>query len=389
MAIDKMILKMKKNNKGVSLVEVLVTIAMIVIIAGPLINSLLNSRLVNSNARVIQNGTIAAQDMAEQFKAIEIDELLGKYNDKYEYEESTGIYTFKDISVNGPDGENFLVDVTLDPTAYTSGSGNTDGKVEVNNVSTPGLSSIYGSNCIKLYKYYVAADQDLKEMFAGKVTDSNALSQMYNSQRENLSKSTDIKIVCKYNKNTERYEYNIALDMNYYFKYQEGVNWKTATVKHSEVVEGITFAKEQIHSIYLVCPVFDIYYKGTEIPAATGNMYADDSINITYEMANPTEGIQPNLYFYLAEQETPSANPSANVFNMRLNPSKVKVNNADLSIYNVNNSKLKLCTNMINLDRNKVPNLTYSDKLSGISIYEMNIEVKNKGKVIAEFTTTK
>ena len=120
MAIVNLYRKFKRNNKGVSLIEVLVTIAMIIILAGPLINSFLNSRIVNSNARLIQNGTTVAQDMAEKFKTIPIEQLCSTY--AYEKNDSTGVYTFKDIAVEGPNKEKFLVDVTLDPNAYKVGN---------------------------------------------------------------------------------------------------------------------------------------------------------------------------------------------------------------------------------------------------------------------------
>ena len=54
MAINKKIKKFKNDNIGMSLIEILVTIAMILILAGPLINSLLNSRILNSKGLVVK-----------------------------------------------------------------------------------------------------------------------------------------------------------------------------------------------------------------------------------------------------------------------------------------------------------------------------------------------
>ena len=409
--MEKMISKMKKNNKGVSLVEVLVTIAMVVIIAGPLINSFLNSRLVNSNARLIQNGTTVAQDTAEQFKAKSLDELCEIYPN-YVYEATTGIYTFKDIPVQGPDNESFLVDVKLDPSAYTSGSGSTDDKVQLNNVSLPGLSSIYGSDAIKLYKYYVAADQNLKELFSGKIGNTQ-LTNLYGAERHNLSKSTDIDINCRYNRNTERYEYDITMTMTYTYGNASGISvvsnygrrnvidWVGAppggpgggpggrpVVQHVERIEGVSFSEQQTHNIYLVCPVFDICSVDSST-SISNNMYASDTINITYNFVNPEEGTQPLLYFYLAEQDTAHMNDET--VKMRLNPANIKVNAADLNGYNASTSKIKLCTNMLSYNVNEVPKLTYSDKVSGTSFYEMSVEVTlyDSDKVIAEFISTK
>ena len=74
-----------------------------------------------------------------------------------------------------------------------------------------------------------------------------------------------------------------------------------------------------------------------------------------------------------------------------LNPYNVKVNGSDLNTYDVSGSKIKLCTNIANNNPNDVPVLTYSDKVSGTSFYELAVEVTldDSDKVIAEFISTK
>ena len=163
--------KLKQNNKGMSLIEIMVTIAMIIIMAGPLINAFLNAMGVNSSAREIQNGTTVAQDMFERFQVLSMEELTGSDSIYYAYltEDGTtdGIYKFENIPVVGPNGESFKVDVTLDPNLYTAG--NASEKFKVNDVNIPGMSSLYGSDSTMLYKQYVAFDDKLKELFAGKL----------------------------------------------------------------------------------------------------------------------------------------------------------------------------------------------------------------------------
>lgn len=382
MAIVNLYRKFKRNNKGVSLIEVLVTIAMIIILAGPLINSFLNSRIVNSNARLIQNGTTVAQDMAEKFKTIPIEQLCSTY--AYEKNDSTGVYTFKDIAVEGPNKEKFLVDVTLDPNAYKVG--NEDQKKPVNNEKLPSMSSIYGSNCIKLYKYYTAIDEKLKDYFKPPVVpDQSIVDNLYESRRVGLSKNTSIHVERLYSNATDRYEYEITLTMQYTFKYKQPYEhvYTVKTVEHQEEVKGISFTPQEEHIIYLVCPIFDI--------CNNDGGYCTDKINITYNFYDEDATIKPNVYFYLAEQETYNRGNAS--LRQRINPYNVNINSTLLPLYisNISNEKLKLCTNIMNPDNVELLDLTYAFKDAGISLYEMKVEVSLKGedKVVAEFISTK
>ena len=403
MAIDKTFIKLKNDNRGISLIEILVTIAMILILAGPLINSLLNSRIVNSNARLTQNGTTVAQDMAEKFKTVPIEELCETYKDKYVVNATTGIYKFSDIQVNGPSGEKFTVDVTLDPTAYVAG--NEGNKNPVNNEKLPGMSSIYGANCIKLYKYYTAADEKLKEMFRNKVNNTRILNNLYGEYRKGLSKDTTIDIKCWYSEATDRYEYNVELKMTYILDLASVNNGARLfnkpndngpghggddddehqpasgvyRVTHTELIEGVSFSSTEDQLIYLICPIFDI---------CNNNFgYCTDKISINYHFDDRNGGTQPDLHFYLAEQET--YKKGSTTIKQKINPYNVKVNGLDLSHYNASTSKLKMCTNLTKPGGANLLDLTYEFKDSGIALYEMTVEVSEKDKVVAEFISTK
>ena len=438
MAIDKKI-NNKNDNRGMSLIEILVTIAMILILAGPLINSLLNSRIVNSNARLTQNATTVAQDMAEKFKTIPIEELCQAYQDKYSVDTSTGIYTFSDISVDGPSGEKFLVDITLDPSAYIDG--NEDEKNAVNNEKLPGMSSIYGANCIKLYKYYTSADDKLKEMFSDQVNNTTVIDNLYGTYREYLSKETDIDVTCWYSPAIDGYEYSVTLTMKYtldltsidndhrlfnapggnypggnypggyypggYYPPPEGYDswqdyWDSINnpnpspnptpdpdpdpgvfgqkyiVTHTEIVEGASFTNEEVPLIYLICPIFDI--------CNNVNGYCTDKINIRYNYDIRNGGSRPEMRFYVAEQKT--TNKLDSTKQQKIYPFNVVVDGKDMSLYE-SNSRIKFCTNITKPSGSQVLDLTYKFKDSGISIYEMTVEVSEDNKVIAEFISTK
>lgn len=375
----KVFLRLKQNNKGVSLVEVLVTVAMIAIMAGPLLNSFLNARGVNSNARVIQNGTIVAQDTAEEFEALPLAQIIEKYKknmDTAAMAKQEGVYIFKNIKVTGANKESFYVDVTLDPSTYAKADGS---KVQVNNVKLPSMSSLYSSDSVMLYKYYTEVDGTLKDLFAGRL-ESDILVNLYNpAYRQKLSKETDINIKCQYNASTKKYRYDIELIMRYsYAKSATDV----VTVTEKQELNDIVYTANQIHSMYLVCPVFDLCTRNV-----SGNIsYATDKINIKYDYTGDVKAKQ-NLYFYIAQQD--ANNLLYNTKQQKIHKDNIKLmvdSNNISNPYNDTLTNVKLYTN-ISGDTSK--GLTYTDVNSGVALYDMKVEVKYKDKVVAEFKTTK
>ena len=382
----KIFLKLKKNNKGVTLVEVLVTLAVVVIMAGPLINGFLNAMGVNSNARTIQNGTTVGQDLVEEFEALPVEQLCGIYEEYLPedflatYEEGD-ILTFTGIPVDGPNGEKFEVDITLDPTAY-----NADGdKINVNNVELPGMSSLYASNSIMLYKDYVDADDDLKNLFAAAGLETDILENLNtNAQRQKMSKATNITVKCTYNDVSDKYDYDIEMEMSYSYKKSAT---DVVTVTEERLVEDMIFDGDQTHTIYLVCPVFDIYTWAS----VGGVSYATDSINIEYVYHGMPED-KKDVYFYLAEQEV--NNKTHPNIRQRINPTNVKVKELE-TVYSITDASKKFdreSTIMLNTNIGKdTADLTYVNQVSGIALYDMDVQVRLAGdsKVIAEFTSSK
>ena len=381
-------LSLKKNNKGVSLVEVLVTLAMVVIMAGPLINSFLNAMSVNSNARTIQNGTTVAQDLVEEFEALSIEQLTALYGQYLpegfleSYEEGD-IYTFANIPITGPDKEKFEVDITLDPTAYNSGGE----KINVNNVLLPGMSSLYASNSIMLYKEYVAVDNDLRNLFAatGRLSVSELDNLSSNAGRVKTSKATKIIITCNYNDGTGKYDYDVRMIMNYSYKKSAT---DIVTVSEERYVEDMIFNGQQTHNIYLICPIFDI----NTVNIAGNISYATDSIEIEYKYNGDLRG-KKDVYFYLAEQEV--NNKSRLDKRQRINPSNVRVVEFETEVYSIDEASKKIdreTTIMLNTNIGKnTEDLTYINEISGIALYDIKVQVRLKGEtqVIAEFSSSK
>ena len=170
----------RKLNKGFSLLEVLVTLALISVLSIPLIQSFLNSAKVNGKSKSMQNATDIAQNTSEYFNVMSIDVLKSMYAGHY-VEMSDGRIIFQNIGdgfstdsegdsyYKGMDSERFYVTVVLDPTVYTGG---TSGTIEnINDYMKPDINNINESSSVtcmtQINKYDGEAVQKIKESVSG------------------------------------------------------------------------------------------------------------------------------------------------------------------------------------------------------------------------------
>lgn len=385
MAMEKIISKLKKNNKGMSLIEVLVTIAVVALVAVPLVNSFINTIKTNAQASLIQNGTAVAQDTAELFKVFSVESMAASYEGvdgvTVDVDETTGKYTFDGIPMQGADGEDFLVTVELDPTAYTKGSA--EDKIVVNDVNLPVFSGLYGSDCIMLYRQYASFDEQLADLFADKL-DADTLANINTAAvRSKMTKSSDINVACVYSEAEEQYHYTISIEMTYVYNSGESV----VVVKNIEK----TYKGDEIHSVYLICPIFDLYT--TTGVVRDKYYYNTDKINLNYTYEGTPEK-KHELYFYIAEQQMYNVGTDSTKLE-RINPANVTINGVAYTSYDTTSTDnmLKLYTNVGDEDITNPTQygLTYGDYNTGTALYQMNVTVKQEGSndVVAVFTTTR
>lgn len=356
----------KKNNDGFTLIELLITIVIIGIIAVPFVNSFMQSMRINVEARRLQNATLAAQDIAEEFKADTLSDLL----DKYAYTITTeagklDVYKLNNIEVTGADGEDFFIDVELDPNLVY----NSDGDC-VNGGVLPMFSNLFGGDTVIIFKQYVESDTTVNRTLTDKVC--------------------NVDIVCTEKIAGSEYTYTYTTTLTTYYTYKDGTTPSTTPVVKK--VEK-TFSADDKHTIYLLASVFDVYtHVATD---AEGNFYANDKINITYSYTGDTTR-QKDVTFYLAEQA--HENNYNNVLLSRLNPSNITIKVDDevksLLDYSSADNKFKINTNAGKKIDNTAAEgtLTYDPNNMSKSLFLMNISVKygsKTGKVLTTFETTK
>ena len=70
----------KENNKGFTLIELIVSVAILAIITAPFLNAFVIAAKNNAEANVKQNVTSHAESIMERFKAESFETLSGKYD---------------------------------------------------------------------------------------------------------------------------------------------------------------------------------------------------------------------------------------------------------------------------------------------------------------------
>lgn len=72
--------KNKLNNRGISLVEILVAITILAVAAGALLHAFITSTKINMRAKEQQRVTTAAQSIMEGLKAYTLEDICWQFN---------------------------------------------------------------------------------------------------------------------------------------------------------------------------------------------------------------------------------------------------------------------------------------------------------------------
>lgn len=280
--------KAGKQNMGFSLVEVLVTLALISVLSIPLIQTFVNSARVNGKAKSMQNATDIAQSISEYFGAMPLDALKTAYKGKYT-SMSDGRIVFTNIGdginkdsdgvdyYKGSDTEKFYVSVIVDPTGYSK----TD-KTGMNDYIRPGINNLNENSSItcrsKLEQYDTNIVNTFKEKGVNVDDKSKIVKKSVFTIYENESTVYADKVEYKYN-----------LDITYTY------NKKNIEYKNIELgigtVERAGIAAPNLYIIYT--PVLGMY--GNE-------NVAKDEITVKYRPDSEKADWEKPVNVYLVEQ---------------------------------------------------------------------------------------
>lgn len=165
----------RKNNKGFSLLEILVAVAILAVIVTPFLMAFLTSTRVNASTKDRQRAKFAATNVMEDIRSVNIDSIIGATDGtavaeedgtQYYVYQPTGakVYvednnTYKYVTTQTADGVDFTVEATLDPN-YVDATADK----EATEYNAERMAHIYGMNSTYDAFYELDASTDLSKL---------------------------------------------------------------------------------------------------------------------------------------------------------------------------------------------------------------------------------
>lgn len=213
--------KQKMNNLGMTLVEIVVAIAIIGMVAVPLMNMFVSGMRTNRKAKETEAAQIAAQNVAEAFEATDINDLfdqmnangtieVGKYKNitvlKSGAQDDDGnsakyTLTFGD-KIDGDTSENYTVSAVLEVKDTTKGTSTLPDLVDIGSGSVTTMRI-----CNDYYKYDVKYDPSA------------------------CTKVSTFNITCTH-LGEKKYKYDISLDIKYGSDTEAGAYSASNTIEY-------------------------------------------------------------------------------------------------------------------------------------------------------------
>lgn len=280
--------KIRKQNMGFSLVEVLVTLALISVLSIPLIQTFVNSARMNGKAKSMQNATDIAQSISEYFGAMPLDALKTSYSSNYK-ELPDGRIVFTNISdginkdsknigyYKGSDTEKFYVSVIVDPTGYSK-----DDKTGMNDYIRPGINNLNENSSITCRSKLEQYDTNIVNTFKEKGVSVDDKSKI-------VKKSVFTIYENKSTVYADKVEYKYYLDITYTYN-NNNIEYKNIELGIG-TVDKAGIAAPNLYIIYT--PVLGMYGNKND---------AKDEITVKYRPNSEKADWEKPVNVYLVEQ---------------------------------------------------------------------------------------
>jgi prepilin-type N-terminal cleavage/methylation domain-containing protein len=149
-------MKQYENQKGFTLLELLVSVAILAVVITPFLMVYLTTTTMNAKSKASQQAKVAATNIMEEIRSMSVDEVL-KSSDKVTQDDGSYVYQYtKEQTVNGTD---YTVVATLDPSYTTDETAESDVD-EVTDYNHQGFAELYSMNSAYDAFYEVDVSQD-------------------------------------------------------------------------------------------------------------------------------------------------------------------------------------------------------------------------------------
>lgn len=304
--------KIRKQNMGFSLVEVLVTLALISVLSIPLIQTFVNSARMNGKAKSMQNATDIAQSISEYFGAMPLNALETAYKGKYT-SMSDGSIVFTNIGdginkdsdgvdyYKGSDTEKFYVSVIVDPTGYSKAD-----KTGMNDYIRPGINNLNENSSITCRSKLEQYDTNIVNTFKEKGVNVDDKSKI-------VKKSVFTIYENKSTVYADKVEYKYNLDITYTY------NNKNIEYKNIELgigtVDRVGIAAPNLYIIYT--PVLGMYGNKNDAKDEITVKYRPDSVKADWEKPVNVYLVEQTVNFE-SKEDTKDTKVSLNKDNIKI-----------------------------------------------------------------------
>lgn len=359
--------KLNKNNKGFTLLELILTVVILALVAAPFLSSFASASKANLKSKRIQEANELGEYIIEQFKATSVDQLVTTYNLK-------------------PD-DTYVID-SATGSAYSKYSTKYTGKVSKNAADA-------------------ALPAGMRKGYTAEITLTPAKNVVNADYAIPVIDNLDKKICAVFNKNITKYDTLYTDASSRKVKIEVGKGTTKYTVKLTVDIKnasGSILGSNSITWEYDTVPSVYILYK-----PLSGN----DEIEIKNNMYNTADfdvaGEKKNVGVYIINQKA-----STGVFYNNISTSRVKVYEASSAItgntYTLANlinpsstssmlTNTTLYTNIGDVKSNLSGNLSagkdngnVNDTVKMIKIdtvYNLDVAVKYEGKKVSDYNSTK
>ena len=285
--------KNSKFNKGFSLIEVLVAMAVITLISIPLLRTFVTSAQINNKSKKLQNATEIAQNVSENFTTIPLLTLVqNNQNDRevcgeYLLDTSNDMIVFQNIGdghkdendipyFEGNDGEKFYVTVTMNPDEYSKSS-DIVGVQDINNYIVPSMGDLFSTDVVTAYSQFTKYDNRVCTAFRNQYPDEAAFTSP-DFTTDDIKKDAYIYIEQYQNGTHIDYEYRLRLVYTYCTSHTTDYQMSTYYVDYTfTLAEGTLSSYEKMPELFILYTPFD------RDPSCVYT-FARDEIHIEYMM---------------------------------------------------------------------------------------------------------
>lgn len=316
----------------------MVAVAILAIIAIPILKAFSSSAIMNRNARKEENANAVAGAVAEDFKSLSLERLKEKYNN-YKSESEAGTYIFnvtdygKDY-YEGVNGEKFIVEVELNPSAYTdhknnAGEDTNNPNNNINSFDMPHFSSINETDNIIVRDEIYQWDEDAKGTFciqSGEADVNKVASQI----KRYVDITVSVKLVSE-DISGGKFEQTVRGTIRYTYKgcpdyIREFEKQSTFTVEQDGNNQYLLSKKNGLKDVYIFYTAYDIYTNEPvmnlqdKTQTVADARYADDELSVNYEYDENNDSIDyKKLDVYIVQQSLTTKENANDVYISRDN----------------------------------------------------------------------